>query len=293
MKRLASSLLSTEPQVSGMSHPLLVESSPPSSDPRLSALVASVRAMLAAPSKGLNGWVCLALLSSVEDVHMRLQGTLDLVSLVSGLLLCCAVPLLAAPKDGAFTSLPQDSWQKLGFLAFMTASIVFLFVSIILGMLFLNGLNTSARKVDKLTLLLHSSLFPTLIYTLFTAGCMTMAVGLGFSMQPVYGLIPSFAFSVGVTLACGVLPHLVNARFILPFSHVIHGYYKSHPQQLLAAVELALQRLEAEDEVDGTVDLLSKAQGFGASSSSSTVPGGGSSATTLKFRHLDLNRASS
>ena len=274
-----------------MSNPLLEESTPPSSDPRLSALVAGVRAMLADPSKGLNGWVCLALLSSADEVHMRLQGTLDLVSLVSGLLLCCAVPLLAAPKDGSFASLPQNSWQKLGFLAFMTASIVALFVSIILCMLFLNGLNTSARKVDKLCLLQHSSHFPTLIYTLFTAGCVTLAVGLGFSMQPVYGSIPAFAFSGVVTLACGLLPHLVNARYILPFSHVIHGYYKRHPQQLLAAVELALQRLEAEDEVDGTVDLLSKAQGFGGSS---TEPGGGgSSATTLKFRHLDLNRASS
>jgi hypothetical protein len=28
---------------------------------------------------GVNGWVCLALLSSVDEVHARLQGTLDLV----------------------------------------------------------------------------------------------------------------------------------------------------------------------------------------------------------------------
>ena len=246
-------------------------------EPRLARFIAAARAMLRAArgARGsVNGWVCLALLSSVDEVHARLQGTLDLVSLVCGLLLCCALPLLAAPREGAFSQLPQGAWQKLGFLCFVGASIVLLFVSIIFSMLFLNGLNTSARPADKLNLLLQNGMFPTLIYTLFTVGCMALAVGLGCSMEPTYGPVPSACFSAACVLACGVAPHLINGARILPHAHVVHAYFKEHKEDFLEAVETALERLEAEDEVDSAVAMLSRAGG-----------------SVLKFRHLEVTRA--
>jgi hypothetical protein len=275
-------------------------------EPRLARFIAATRAMLhkaRARRGGINGWVCLALLSSVDEVHTRLQGTLDLVSLVCGLLLCCAVPLLAAPREGAFAQLPQGAWQKLGFLACVGLSIVLLFVSIIFSMLFLNGLNTSARPADKLSLLLHSSMIPTIIYTLFTVGCMALAAGLGCSMEPVYGAVPSACFSLTCIAACGVAPHFVNAARILPFSHVVHSYFKQHPEEFLEAVETALQRLEAEDEVDSTVAMLSRAGGFaaagagGGGADSAAIAAkekqaaAGASGSVIKFRHLEITRA--
>lgn len=204
------------------------------------------------------------------------------------------MPILAAPREGAFTQLPQGAWQKVGFLAFVSLSIVLLFVSIIFSMLFLNGLNTSARPADKLNLLLHSSLIPTVIYTLFTVGCMALAVGLGFSMEPVYGGAPSAAFSATCVVACGAVPHLVNGSRILPFSHVVHSYFKEHKEEFLEAVETALQRLEAEDEVDSAVAMLSRAGGFlgggggGEERLAAEKPASGS---TIMFRHLEVTRA--
>lgn len=270
-------------------------------EPRLARFIASTRAMLhraRTRGGGVNGWVCLALLSSVDEVHTRLQGTLDLVSLVCGLLLCCAVPLLAAPREGAFAQLPQGAWQKLGFLVCVGLAIVLLFVSIIFSMLFLNGLNTSARPADKLNLLLHSSLFPTVIYTLFTVGCMVLAAGLGCSMEPVYGIVPSACFSLSCIVACGVAPHFINSARILPFSHVVHSYFKEHPAEFLEAVETALQRLEAEDEVDSTVAMLSRAGGFAAAGAGGGADGAaalkekqGASGSVIKFRHLEITRA--
>ena len=262
------------------------------SDRRLQDFAVHVRTQWA--HGRFNGWSLLALFAQggADEVHTRLQGTLDVICLVSGLMLCCAIPMLLFPSPN-LANLPLLAWQKQGFCFFTGLSIIICFMTIMLALLLLNGLNTSARRADKMWLLEHNGLLPTVIYTLFTIGAMSLSVGMACGMEPVYGLASSFTFASGAIFFCGVVPHLVNMHFILPRSHVIHGYLKKSRAECIAAATLALERLIAEDETDGVIESLAAAAAAAGDGGDSSPASSArtSAAGTLTFRHLDIKRS--
>lgn len=240
-----------------------------------------------------NGWSLLALFAQggADEVHARLQGTLDLICLVSGLMLCCAVPMLLFPSP-MLAALPLTAWQKQGFAFFTGLSIIICFTTIMLALLLLNGLNTAARRADKMWLLEHNGLLPTVIYTLFTIGAIALSLGMACAMETVYGLATSFSFAAAAIFFCGAVPHLVNTAFILPRSHVVHGYLKTNRADCLAAATVALERLLAEDETDGVIaSLAAAASAEGGGSSPTASASARSSSGGLAFRHLEIKRS--
>lgn len=171
---------------------------------------------------------------------MRLTSNLDTIALVAGLLLSCSVPMILQPPE-KLMELDMFSWQRQCYFAGIMLGIVLHFTSIMISLLFLNGLNTSAFPSHRLALLLHLDMTPTISYVLFILGCYALSAGIAAGIEPLYGYGAAWSFLLVVGFVCGVVPNMWNSTSVMSRAHVVHAYYKADPKAARAAAEMRLQ----------------------------------------------------
>lgn len=197
------------------------------------------------PGNKVNGWAVLALVVGVNVIADRLVGNINTISVICGLLLPASLAIIYAPP-AALSSNPEFDFQ-LCFLSLMTASICSHFACIILGSLYVNALYTAARDVDRWRLILHQGMLPAITHALFTLGNFFLALGMTTALSASFGWW-AVAFGIPLCFFCGFCMHIFNSRYMLCYSHVVHGWLRYFPEQF--QMEIPLRKLQILMEYD-------------------------------------------
>ena len=169
----------------------------------------------------VNGWAILSCVIGVDEVFKRMETNLTLTVLVCGLLLNSALGLILTPPS----SFVRDSPQLTAYISFSIACFGLYLFAILVSIQFLQAMNTCARDADKWRVILTLDMLPTIIYLLFTAASLCLALSLGFSMIPTYNELTGYLSAFMLILFCGAASYFVNQRFFLKVAHAKHGWY--------------------------------------------------------------------
>ena len=173
----------------------------------------------------VNGWAIMAVVLGVDEVSHRMSDNLNLVVLVCALLISTSLTLAyTAPPTFTYSD-SIDNQLKNCYIAFVTIAIGCHFTCIICASLYCQALNTFVRDADKWRLIIHTDYVPTLIYTVFTLGNMSITLEIAFAIQSYYD-VGAYLFSGLLIFVCGALMHYMNAQHFIKQSHVVHGWYK-------------------------------------------------------------------
>lgn len=180
----------------------------------------------------VNGWAILSCVIGVDEVFKRMEENLKLTVLVCGLLLNSALGLVLSPPPKFDTS----GSQMAAYISFSISSIGLYLFCILLSIQFLQSMNSCARDADKWRVVLSLDMLPTIIYMIFTAASLCLALAIGFAMIPNYSELAGYLSSSMLILICGFVCYYINQHFFLKVAHVKHGWYKSFNKEYNIAV---------------------------------------------------------
>ncbi len=135
----------------------------------------------------INGWVTLAVVKGIDSVASDLSIRCDTFSIICGLFLSVTLNLVADTPERSENYI-EDSGVgiRVVYFSFLTLSIVFHFLCILVGSLLSVGLKAAARDADKFRLILRNGTTPTIVDTAFTVGNILLASALAIFMSPTY-----------------------------------------------------------------------------------------------------------
>ena len=189
----------------------------------------------------VNGWAIMAVVLGLDEVSHRLSDNLNLVVLVCALLISTSLTLAyTAPPTFTYSD-STDYHLKNCYIAFVTIAIGCHFVCIVCATLYSQALNTCVRDADKWRLIIRTDYVPTVIYTVFTMGNMSITIEIAFAIQNYYD-VGAYLFSGLLILVCGALMHYVNAQHFIKQTHVVHGWYKRRKDEY--DIQIPFERLE-------------------------------------------------
>jgi hypothetical protein len=176
--------------------------------------------------KHVNGWAVLSVVIGIEEVCRRLTDNLNMVVLVASLLISTALSMAFSPPSNFADQSPNHelwSFEKAAFFFCVSSSVFCYITAIILSLLMIQAINTCARDSDKWRLILRHDSVPTKIYVIFSMGNLSMATGISFGIENVYGGA-SYGLA-GMFFACALWVNVFNRQCLLRDSHVVHGWY--------------------------------------------------------------------
>ena len=120
----------------------------------------------------------------------------------------------------------EASVLKVLFVIFAAISVSCHFTVIVLASLFTSILRVSARHSDTWRIILNNGMLPSVVDAIITIGNFAIALLLGISIMPQYGIISGIVFGIVAVFCCGVIMHIYNSCWLHPSGHPVHGWLK-------------------------------------------------------------------